>query len=37
MNSVREFLAVYRLYRAAHKPRYAAIVAYRVAFRGLPF
>jgi len=34
---IRELLAVYRLYRAAHSRRYAAVTAWRIAVRGLPF
>lgn len=32
-----EFIKVYREYRAAHSPLYAAKTAYGIAFLGLPF
>ena len=37
MNSIRNFIAMYRLYRQHHTMRYAAWIAYGIAFRGLPF
>jgi hypothetical protein len=37
MNAHREFVRVYRQYRAIHRPTYAARIAYGVAFRNLPF
>jgi hypothetical protein len=33
----REFIKVYRQYRAQHSRRYAARIAYGIAFNGLPF
>lgn len=32
-----EFVAVYQMYRPQHSRRYAARIAFGVAFRGLPF
>ena len=37
MQALREFVTVYRLYRAHHPRRYAARIAYGIAFTGLPF
>lgn len=37
MNAIREFISVYRLYRRHNPARYAARIAYGIAFRGLPF
>ena len=34
---MREFIAVYRLYRACHNARYALRSAWRITVRGLPF
>jgi hypothetical protein len=34
---IREFLAVYRLYRKAHGPRYSLLTAWRIAVHKLPF
>jgi hypothetical protein len=34
---MRNFLKLYRLYRAIHSRRYAARIAYGIAFRNLPF
>jgi hypothetical protein len=36
-HGLTEFIKVYREYRAAHSPLYAAKTAYGIAFRGLPF
>lgn len=33
----REFIKVYRQYRAQHSRRYAARIAFGIAFNGLPF
>jgi hypothetical protein len=32
-----DFLRVYRLYRSQHPARYAARIAFGIAFRGMPF
>lgn len=37
MKTLREFIAVYRLYRKHHTRRYAARIAYGCAVLGLPF
>ena len=37
MKAIKEFIAVYRLYKRHNTRRYAARIAYGVAFRGLPF
>lgn len=37
MNKLREFYQVYRLYAAHNSRRYAARIAFGIAFRGLPF
>lgn len=38
MKSCREFFVVYRLYRrGGHSRKYAARIAYGIAFEGLPF
>lgn len=37
MSALRNFIAIYRQYRAAHSPIYAARIAYGCAFRNLPF
>lgn len=37
MNKLRIFLSLYRLYAAHHPRRYAARIAYGMAFKGLPF
>jgi hypothetical protein len=37
MSALRDFIAVYRLYRRHHSIAYAARIAYGCAFRGLPF
>lgn len=37
MSRIREFLSVYRSYRKAHPPIYAARIAWGVAFQSLPF
>lgn len=37
MQKLREFVCVYRLYRAHHGPRYALTSAWRIAVQGLPF
>ena len=37
MSRLREFIQVYRLYRVCHSRRYAAGIAWGIAFRGLPF
>jgi hypothetical protein len=37
MNKLRNFLQIYRLYRSAHSPIYAARIAYGCAFRQIPF
>lgn len=37
MSRLRNFLAVYRLYRQAHNPLYAARIAYGITYQGLPF
>jgi hypothetical protein len=37
MSRLRDFLAVYRLYRQAHSMSYSARIAYGCVFRQLPF
>jgi hypothetical protein len=37
MHKLRNFLALYRLYAAYHPRRYAARIAFGMAFKGLPF
>ncbi len=38
MSRLRDFIAVYRLYRrAAHSRRYCARIAYGIAFKRYPF
>ena len=37
MSALRQFLAVYRLYRAHHSRAYSMRIAYGCAFRNLPF
>ena len=37
MKALIEFLAVYQQYRPQHSRRYAAQIAFGVAFRGMPF
>ena len=37
MSRIRLFIAVYRLYRKVHSPRYAARTAWGMAYHGLPF
>lgn len=37
MGRIQDFLSVYRLYRAMHPRRYAARIAYGIAFKRLPF
>lgn len=37
MNTLRDFLATYRLYRAHHPRSYALVSAYRIAVQRLPF
>jgi hypothetical protein len=37
VDSLLEFIAVYRQYRAAHGRRYSARMAWDIAVRGLPF
>lgn len=34
---MRDFINIYRLYRVYHSRRYAARIAFGIAFRGLPF
>jgi hypothetical protein len=34
---LREFINVYRLYRACHSRRYALLTAYRIALQRVPF
>lgn len=36
-DKIAEFLEVYRLYRVSHGRRYAARIAYGIAFKGLDF
>jgi hypothetical protein len=37
MNTLREFLSVFKLYRRHHSVIYSARIAYGIAVRGLPF
>jgi hypothetical protein len=37
MNNLRSFLQIYKLYRRAHSPLYAARIAFGCTYRGLPF
>lgn len=37
MRRLLEFVSVYRMYRRTHPPRYAARIAYGIAFNGVPF
>lgn len=37
MNTAREFINVFRLYRRHHPARYALATAWRIAVRGVPF
>lgn len=37
MSRLRDFFAVYRLYRHHHSRRYALARAWGIAFHGLPF
>lgn len=37
MRKIKDFIAVYRLYRCSHSPAYAARIAYGMAFKDLPF
>ena len=37
MNRLRDFLAVYRLYRQAHPVSYSITTAWRITVQGLPF
>jgi hypothetical protein len=37
MTRIKDFYSLWRLYRAAHSPIYAARLAFGIAFRGLPF
>jgi len=37
MSTLRNFLSIYRLYRAHHPMAYALQSAYRIAFHKLPF
>jgi hypothetical protein len=37
MSKLREFTQIYRLYRAAHSPLYAARIAFGCTYRNLPF
>jgi hypothetical protein len=37
MSLIKEFLGVYRLYRAMHSSGYALQRAYEITFKGLPF
>jgi len=37
MNSIADFMNLYRLYRTYHSRRYAAKIAWGIAFKGLPF
>ena len=34
---MRDFINLYRLYRAYHSRRYAARIAFGIAFKNLPF
>ena len=37
MSALYDFMSLYRLYRQYHNRKYAAKIAYGIAFRGLPF
>lgn len=37
MSRIRTFIEIYLLYRKAHTPKYAAVIAWGIAFHGLPF
>lgn len=37
MNTLRNFIATYRLYRAGNPRRHALVSAYRIAVQRLPF
>lgn len=37
MKQLIEFVSVYRMYRRSHSWRYAARIAYDIAFNGVPF
>lgn len=37
MNTIRHFIAIYRLYRSQHPRKYALQSAYRIAVLGQPF
>lgn len=37
MNTLRHFMATYRLYRSHHPRSYALATAYRIAVQRLPF
>jgi hypothetical protein len=37
MSRIADFLQIYKLYRRAHSPLYAARIAYGCTFRSLPF
>ena len=37
MSRLRDFLSLYRIYRAHHSRAYAMRIAYGCAFKGLPF
>ena len=37
MSKLQEFVNVYRQYRPGHSRRYAARIAFDIAFRGIPF
>ena len=37
MSAIADFFNLYRLYRLYHSRRYAARIAWGIAFKGLPF
>ena len=37
MKQIKDFFSVYRMYRRHHPRKYAANIAFGIAFRGLPF
>lgn len=37
MKQIKDFFSVYRMYRRHHPRKYAAHIAFGIAFRGLPF
>jgi hypothetical protein len=37
VNTIRHFIAIYRLYRAGNPRRHAFVSAYRIAVQRLPF